>query len=168
MAVLIGMSQEVKGKSVEIREDQISIGRKADNTIPVDNPTVSGHHCLVLREENRYVVRDLRSTNGTRVNNKEVKDDDVVIKPKDIIQVGSIEFMFDAAQGEVPTDEPVKTTDVEVAPGPATAPESFGNISPFGARRSESKGMWFLVIAALGLLALGAVVYFFYKLITET
>lgn len=168
MAVLIGMSQEVKGKNVEIREDQISIGRKEDNTIPVDNPTVSGHHCLILHTDHRFMVRDLRSTNGTRVNNKEVKGEDVAIKPKDIIQVGSVEFMFDAAQGEVSIDEPVKTTDVEVAPGPAAAPESFGNISPFGARRSESKGLWFLVIAALSLLALGAVAWFFFKLITET
>ncbi len=166
MAVLIGMSQDVKGKSVEITESQLSIGRKPDNTIPVDNPTVSGHHCLIIHEENRYLLRDLRSTNGTRINNIAVRED-VTLKPKDIIQVGSVEFMFDAAPGEIDIDEPEGYTQVEVAPGPATAPESFSSISPFGARRSESRGLWFLLIVVLGLIALAAVILFFFKLISE-
>lgn len=166
MAVLIGMSQEVKGTNLEIGSEKISIGRKSDNTIPIDNPTVSGHHCEVFLEEDRYQVRDLGSTNGTRINNKEIKE--AKLRPKDILQVGSIEFMFDAAPGELSSDEPEQTANVEVAPGPATAPESFGNISPFGARQSENKGFWFLVIVVLGLVALAAVVIFFIKLITES
>lgn len=166
MAVLIGMSQEVKGKNLEIGSEAISIGRKSDNTIPIDNPTVSGHHCEVVFEDERYQVRDLGSTNGTRVNNKEIKE--AKLRPKDILQVGSIEFMFDAAPGEVISDEPEQTANVEVAPGPAAAPESFGNISPFGARRAENKGLWFLVIVVLGLVALAAVVIFFVKLVTES
>ena len=166
MAVLIGMSQEVKGTNMEVGSEKISIGRKSDNTIPIDNPTVSGHHCEVYFEDDRYHVRDLGSTNGTRVNNKDIKESK--LRPKDILQVGSIEFMFDAAPGELLRDEPEQTANVEVAPGPAAAPESFGNISPFGARKAEAKGLWFLIIALIGLAALAAVVVFFIKLITES
>ncbi len=166
MAVLIGMSQDVKGTNLEIGSEKITIGRKSDNTIPIDNPTVSGHHCEVYAEDERYHLRDLGSTNGTRVNNKEVTE--VKLRPKDILQVGSIEFMFDASPGELLKDEPEQTANVEVAPGPATAPESFGNISPFGARKAENKGLWFLIIVVLGLVALAAVVIFFVKLITES
>ncbi len=166
MAVLIGMSKEIKGKSLEIGSEKITIGRKSDNTIPIDNPTVSGHHCEVFFEDERYQVHDLGSTNGTRVNNREIKDSN--LRPKDILQVGSIEFMFDAAPGEAIHDEPEQAANVEVAPGPAEAPESFGNISPFGARRAENRGLWFLIIVVLGLVALAAVVIFFIKLITES
>lgn len=156
MATLIGMSQEVKGTNLEITEEKITIGRKEDNTIPVENPTVSGHHCEVFFEDGYYLVRDLGSTNGTRINHRDIGDGK--LRPKDIVQVGSVEFMFDAAPGEVRTDEPEQTANVEVAPGPTAAPESFGNISPFGARRSESRGLWFVIIILIGLAALGALV----------
>ncbi len=162
MAVLIGMSQEVKGTNLEITEEKITIGRKSDNKIPVDNSTVSGHHCEVYFDGDRYHVKDLGSTNGTRVNNREITESK--LRPKDILQVGSVEFMFDASPGEVMKDEPEKTTNVEVAPGPAAAPESFGNISPFGARKAESKGLWFVVMVLLALVALGALVLLFTQL----
>lgn len=165
MAVLIGMSQDVKGKVVEIAGDDITIGRKSDNVIPVDNPTVSGHHCVVVKQDQSYLLRDLGSTNGTRVNSQDVTE--TKLKPKDIVQVGSVEFMFDAAPGEVIPEASQSDTMVEVAPGPATAPQSFGSVSPFGARDTESKGVWFLIIAGIGVAALAVVIYFFFKLITE-
>lgn len=166
MAMLIGMSEEVKGTNIEIEEENISIGRKPDNTIPIDNPTVSGHHCEVYREEGAYYIKDLGSTNGTRINNQDIEQSK--LRGKDILQVGSIEFMFDASPGEVLPDERAQTANVEVAPGPATAPQSFGNISPFGARRAESKGLWFVIIVVLGLVALGALAMLLVKLLGQS
>lgn len=166
MALLIGMSQEVRGKNINIDKDEISIGRKAENDVVIDNPTVSGRHCTVIRQDNKYTVKDLGSTNGTRVNARDITE--AALKPKDIIQVGSIEFMFDVEPGETIETEQEPNAEVEVAPGPAAAPESFGSISPFGARGKETKGLWFLLIAAIGLLALVGVVFFFIKLITES
>ncbi len=162
MAVLIGMSKEVKGTNLEITEEKITIGRKSDNKVPVDNSSVSGHHCEVFYDGERYQVRDLGSTNGTRVNTREITESK--LRPKDILQVGSVEFMFDASPGEMMKDEPEKTTNVEIAPGPAAAPESFGNISPFGARKAESKGLWFVVMVLLALVALGALILLFTQL----
>lgn len=159
MAMLIGMSQEVKGTNLKITETAITIGRKSDNTVPVDNSTVSGHHCEVTLEDGYFVVRDLGSTNGTRVNTREIKE--AKLRPKDIVQVGSIEFMFDAAPGEIIKEEPEQTANVEVAPGPAAAPESFGNISPFGARRTDGKGLWFFIIVSLAVVALAALILLF-------
>jgi pSer/pThr/pTyr-binding forkhead associated (FHA) protein len=159
MAMLIGMSQEVKGTNLKITETAITIGRKSDNTVPVDNSTVSGHHCEVTLEDGYFVVRDLGSTNGTRVNTREIKE--AKLRPKDILQVGSIEFMFDAAPGEIIKKEPEQAANVEVAPGPAAAPESFGNISPFGARRSDSRGLWFFIMVSLAVVALAVLVLLF-------
>ena len=162
MAMLIGMSKDVKGTNVEITDEPVTIGRKPDNTIPIDNPTVSGRHCEVSKLENGYEAKDLGSTNGTRVNNKDITQ--TKLRPKDILQVGSIEFMFDASPGEVIPDDREQTANVEVAPGAAVVPESFGNISPFGARRSEKKGLWFVIIVLLALVALGALVLLFLQL----
>ena len=50
----------------------VSIGRLPDNNIVIDNPAVSGRHARVYREGNHYVLEDLKSTNGTFVNDKPI------------------------------------------------------------------------------------------------
>lgn len=50
----------------------ITIGRSPDNHIVIDNPTVSGRHARVYREGPHSVLEDLKSTNGTFVNDKPV------------------------------------------------------------------------------------------------
>ena len=164
MAALIGMSGDVKGKTFPIDRDAITIGRGKDNTITIDNPTVSGHHCSIIRDGDRYLLRDLESTNGTRLNSKDVTESK--LGPKDLLQVGSVEFLFDLGPMETVETHSYAEARVEVAPGPTTAPESFANISPFGARHKESKGIWLLLITVIGLLALVVVVLFFVKLVT--
>jgi len=164
MASLVGMSGDVKGKIFPIDREVITLGRSKDNTIVIDNPTVSGHHCSVTREADYFVLRDHESTNGTRLNAKEVTEGH--LRPKDLVQVGSVEFMFDAEKSEAVETHSYAETHVEVAPGPVAAPESFNSISPFGARRRESKGLWFLLIAIVGVAALVGVIVVFVKLVT--
>ena len=164
MAALIGMSGDVKGKTFPIDRDVISIGRSKDNTISIDNPTVSGHHCSISKDGERYILRDLESTNGTRLNSRDVTESR--LRPKDLVQVGSVEFIFDAEKLDAVDTHSYAETHVEVAPGPTAAPDSFDSISPFGTRRHESKGFWFLMIAVVGLLSLVVVVFFFIKLVT--
>ncbi len=164
MAVLIGMSGEVKGQTFEIEGNELTLGRSQECHVPLNNPTVSGVHCSIVRDGDRYTLRDNGSTNGTRLNSREIKESP--LKPKDLVQVGSVEFMFDAEHVDVVETNAYAETQVEVAPGPAAAPDSFANISPFGARRKESKGLWFLAITIVGILALIGVILFFVKLAT--
>ena len=164
MAALIGMSGEFKGKSFPLDRDVITIGRSKDNVIVLEHPTVSGHHCHITREENRFILHDLESTNGTRLNSKEVAESK--LRPKDLVQVGSVEFMFDAESTDAEEMQSYAETQVEVARGPVAAPESFESISPFGARRRETRGFWFIVLSIVGVLALIFVVWFFFKLLT--
>jgi len=166
MAVLIGMSGEVKGQTFEIEGPEFTIGRSQDCAISLNNPTVSGHHCTITQEDDRFTLRDNGSTNGTRLNSREAKD--AQLKPKDLVQVGSVEFMFDAENIEVVETNAYAEAQVEITPGPATAPDSFSNISPFGTRRKESKGLWFLIITVVGVLALIGVVVVFIKLATAS
>jgi pSer/pThr/pTyr-binding forkhead associated (FHA) protein len=76
----------------------VSIGRLPDNMIVIDNPAVSGRHARVLREGNHYVVEDLRSTNGTFVNEKPIARHTLL--EGDVVLVGKHSLVFTLAGGE--------------------------------------------------------------------
>lgn len=161
MAKLSGMSGDFKGREYPIEQGEITIGRKADNVILLDHPTISSHHCRILRSGDSCVLQDLDSTNGTRVNSRDVKES--ALHHKDLIQLGSIEFLFDAPElassGARYTD-----ADAEVATGTMSAPQDFASISPFGAPPKERRGIWYFALAAVGVVALLALVFFFLML----
>jgi len=164
MAVLIGLSEAVKGRIFKLDREESTIGRAADGNVVLDYPSVSGRHGVIFRKDKSYSMRDLRSTNGTRVNGRQISDSG--LKAKDIIQFGEVEFMFDAEPGEV--IEAVTFNDtarVEVADGPASVPTSFDSISPFGARRRENRILWNAIIIGFVVLALVAVVWLVLKLL---
>lgn len=165
MASLTGMSADVKGRVFQLEQEVTSLGRSKDNTIIIENPTVSGHHCSITREGNAYVLRDLESTNGTRLNGKSITE--VRLKPKDLIQVGAVEFLFDGEEVDAVETHSFAEAHVEEAAGPVKAPESFNTISPFGARQKETKGLWLFLISLVGVLALIAVVVYFWALVSN-
>jgi pSer/pThr/pTyr-binding forkhead associated (FHA) protein len=158
MAVLVGMSGDVKGKTFPIDDNELTLGRSADNAVVINNATVSGHHAAIKREGDTYILRDLGSTNGTRVNSREIKE--AVLRPKDLVQLGSVEFLFNSEAVSFEDAQALASrTEVLESQGTATMPASFNNISPFGARRRENLSAWVPLIAALGALALGTVVF---------
>ena len=162
MAKLIGMSGDFKGREYPIEQGEIAIGRKADNAILLDNPTISSHHCRILRSGDSCVLRDVESTNGTRVNSRDVKES--VLHHKDLIQLGSIEFLFDApelaAAGARYTD-----ANAEMATGAMSAPQDFASNSPVGAPPRERRGTWYFVLIITGAVSLLALVFFFFMLL---
>lgn len=163
MAVLIGMSAEVKGRNFELVKEKISIGRTATNMIVLEHPSVSSRHCSITHVNNRYILADSGSTNGTRVNQKDIKEAE--LKPKDLIQIGSLEFMFDnEAETSAEPEAPLIKAEVEETQGPATAPVTFSSISPFGSRGSQSNRVLIGLMVLVGILAVLAVVLLFYLL----
>jgi pSer/pThr/pTyr-binding forkhead associated (FHA) protein len=76
----------------------VSIGRMPDNTIVIDNPAVSGRHARVFREGNHYVVEDLKSTNGTFVNEKPIARHTLL--DGDVVLVAKHSLVFSLAGGE--------------------------------------------------------------------
>ncbi len=56
-----------KGRSIESRADALHIGRGEGNDLVLSEWHVSGEHASIVSTGDHYVVRDLKSTNGTRV-----------------------------------------------------------------------------------------------------
>ena len=156
------MSGEFKGREFPIEQGEITIGRKADNTILLDHPTISSHHCRIVRSGDSCVLEDLDSTNGTRVNSRDVRE--AILHHKDLIQLGSIEFLFDAPELAAAS---ARYTDAnaEMATGAMSAPQDFASISPFGAPPKERRGFWYVVLAIVGVIALASLLTFIFMLI---
>jgi pSer/pThr/pTyr-binding forkhead associated (FHA) protein len=77
----------------ELGRDIVMIGRAPSNQIVLDHPTVSAQHALLLRTGGAsYSLKDLNSTNGTRINGVFVTDAD--LKDGDTIRFGSITAVF--------------------------------------------------------------------------
>src|SRR6187551_3210898 len=64
----------ISGVTHELIDEAITIGRGPDNTIVVNDPSISTHHAQLLLEGDTYRLKDLDSTNGTRVNGKPVTE----------------------------------------------------------------------------------------------
>ena len=166
MAHITGVSEEVKGQQFEITDEGLTIGRVDENKVVIQNDTVSSRHCMIARRDRQFTLLDLDSTNGTRVNSQDIREQN--LQPKDIIQVGSVEFVFDAGEDEVdPVQEEVKTvlTEVHEETGSAAPPESFDSISPFGAPK-KGKGLWPAILTLVTLVAVSVLGYLLYVLIT--
>lgn len=73
-------------KEVLVGSKEVSIGRSPDNTLVIDNPAVSHYHARVFREEDRLMLEDFGSLNGTFLNGQRVKM--VTLKPGDSVAIG--------------------------------------------------------------------------------
>jgi pSer/pThr/pTyr-binding forkhead associated (FHA) protein len=73
---------------------RVVIGRHADNDFVIDDRTVSRQHAAIHREGRRWILEDLASTNGTRVNGERVARR-APIKPGDEIGFGAATARFD-------------------------------------------------------------------------
>jgi pSer/pThr/pTyr-binding forkhead associated (FHA) protein len=71
---------------------EITVGRKPDNDVVIDNPMVSNYHCKIIPVGNSLFVEDLNSTNGVFVNTKKVtqaqlQNDDVIVVGKHVLKL---------------------------------------------------------------------------------
>jgi len=59
-------------KEVTLSQAACTIGRLPDNAVQIDNLAVSGHHAKIYWDQDKYVIEDNNSLNGTYVNNVRV------------------------------------------------------------------------------------------------
>ena len=69
-----------------------TIGRSADNTITLPDPTTSRNHAKVVFTDGKWVVEDLGSANGIMIGGQRVKR--VVLQSGDTFKIGGITFRF--------------------------------------------------------------------------
>jgi hypothetical protein len=83
------------GRRVALGEAVLTIGRLPDNDIVVADPKASRKHAEIRPAGNGFLLVDLQSTNGTRVNGTNVGEHMLV--DGDHIAIGATEFRFEAS-----------------------------------------------------------------------
>ncbi len=79
----------------ELSSEETLIGRNPTTDITLLDENISREHAIVLRDESdgHFMVEDLQSTNGTKVNGKGIRSHDLV--HGDEIQIGHTVFRFE-------------------------------------------------------------------------
>jgi len=87
-------------------DQEIRIGRSANNEICLDDPEVAPRHCTIQPNAGRFFLIDFDSTSGTFVNGIPVKRRE--LKPGDEVGVGISVFVFYSESFEVAAGSPVQ------------------------------------------------------------
>ena len=92
--IQISFSGEVENE-LQLDKETMTIGRKSDNDIHLDNLAVSGLHARILTILNDSFIEDLNSTNGTYLNGSLIKKN--VLADGDVVKIGKHEIKYSNA-----------------------------------------------------------------------
>ncbi len=87
--LVVVLSGGARGKRVKMGQ-RLRIGKSQDNDLVLPDDTVSRHHCELERTKAGILVRDLGSTNHTRVGRTAIRE--ALIDPGATLTVGSVEL----------------------------------------------------------------------------
>jgi pSer/pThr/pTyr-binding forkhead associated (FHA) protein len=80
------------GTRIELGVDPVKIGRNASNDLVIDDEAASNFHAEITKEAIGYVVSDLGSTNGTKVNDEKIVKSPLAHGSR--VQIGSTVIAF--------------------------------------------------------------------------
>ena len=146
------LTTEAQGKvAYEFAERFITIGRGPDNMIVIDDPSVSNRHAQLELVGEAYRIKDLESTNGTRVNGVPITES--ALRFDDRIRFGAIEARLEPdVRGSQPLPE---RQEVEAQPAQTSAaPANFINASPFRRHSRERDRVSLAIFAAAAVVVL--------------
>ncbi len=95
---LIAIAGPLKDATLTLTEEETSIGREASNRLCLPDSFVSRRHCVIRKQDGKFLLRDLESMNGTYVNGVPVKER--VLEHGDKLAVGDSLFSFLIEEGD--------------------------------------------------------------------
>ncbi len=82
------------GKLISVKHDKFLIGRSDECHLRPKSESISRRHCAIIRKDGRILLIDLKSRNGTIVNDKKLDPKRAkILKDGDHIKVGKLEFI---------------------------------------------------------------------------
>jgi pSer/pThr/pTyr-binding forkhead associated (FHA) protein len=81
---------EEGGATVDLGRDLTIVGRKDDCDLRIDHKSISKLHCVLVKTDGLVMLRDLGSTNGTRVNGQRVRR--AALLPNDVVSFANFKY----------------------------------------------------------------------------
>ena len=96
------------GSPIEIIKDLIVVGRKEECDLRLEHKSVSKLHCVIVKTDGLLLLRDLGSTNGTRVNGHRVRR--AALLPNDQLSIANYKFRVHLGANAAPELSPEEHT----------------------------------------------------------
>src|SRR5580692_9385088 len=84
-------------------KSEISVGRVQGNDLMLPKGNVSKHHARILSRDARFIVTDLKSTNGTYVNGRKTSQA-TIVREGDKIYIGDFVLRVETGQALAAAD----------------------------------------------------------------
>src|SRR5262245_35424313 len=92
------------GVPIDITRDMTLVGRKEDCDLRLEHKSVSKMHCVIAKTDGLLFVRDLGSTNGTRVNGQRVRR--AALLPNDQLTIANYKFRINIGPDDTAAPAP--------------------------------------------------------------
>ncbi len=86
---------------IPILRDLTLLGRHPDCDVIVDHPSLSKRHCMLVKTDGLLVIRDLATTNGTKVKGQRVRW--AALLPEDKVSFGAYKVRIYLGSDEMPS-----------------------------------------------------------------
>jgi pSer/pThr/pTyr-binding forkhead associated (FHA) protein len=87
--------------AIPILRDVTVVGRHADCDVVIDHVSLSKRHCVLVKTDGLLVIRDLATTNGTKVKGQRVRW--AALLPEDRISLGGYKLRVYLGSDEMPS-----------------------------------------------------------------
>lgn len=101
------------GPPLDLVKEMTLVGRQEDCDIRLDHKSVSKIHCVLVKTDGLLLLRDLGSTNGTRVNGTRIRR--AALLPNDKVSVANFHFRILFGAALVLANESEQTQNIEIA-----------------------------------------------------
>ncbi len=111
MPKLVVLTVGFNDRSLEVKPEKTTVGRVEDNQFQLAEPSVSSHHCEIWAKGDDIIIKDLGSTNGSYVNEKQIEaNKEATLRPGQVLRLGQIELRYET--GKKQTDQPRQTVKI--------------------------------------------------------
>jgi pSer/pThr/pTyr-binding forkhead associated (FHA) protein len=100
------------GTPIEVSRDLTVVGRQEDCDLRLDHKSVSKVHCVIVKTDGLLLLRDLGSTNGTRVNGQRVRR--AALLPNDQLNIANCKFTVFLGPDDASAPAPVDRAPVSI------------------------------------------------------
>ncbi|SDU28087.1 FHA domain-containing protein [Verrucomicrobium sp. GAS474] len=165
MPRFIGQNSDFANQVFDLAGQKITVGRTPDNALHLPDNSISSHHAELNLEAGDYIVTDLESTNGSRVNGEKIQTSP--LRQGDTVRFGNVDLLYESENSPAETPLPELRIGIPLDQSVSRGrPSHFSGTTAATRSKSKESGPWPLILGAVGLLALGAVGYALFVLFT--